>query len=118
MVRMPGTNPSKAGESTAAPAQSEGATAHAVAAAAGVSRIMVSRAFNPNASIRPDKREQASILARWNHYLAGDGSTLRASYRFYRDNFGVTAHTLEGEWAKPVSATLTLTPGGRGAQPT
>lgn len=33
------------------------ATAEAVAAAAGVSRIMVSRAFNPNASIRADKRE-------------------------------------------------------------
>jgi hypothetical protein len=62
---------------------------------------------------RPDKRRQATLLARWNHHLAGDGSTLRGSYRFYRDSFGVTAHTLQGEWAKPVSETLTLTPSVR-----
>jgi DNA-binding LacI/PurR family transcriptional regulator len=34
-----------------------------VAAAAGVSRIMVSRAFNPNASIRADKREHILQVA-------------------------------------------------------
>ena len=62
---------------------------------------------------RPGKREQAALLGRWNHYLAGDPSTLRASYRFYRDSFGITAHTLQGEWAKPISEALTLTPSVR-----
>ena len=39
------------------------ATAQDVAQAAGVSRIMVSRAFNPNASVRTDKREQILKVA-------------------------------------------------------
>jgi len=59
---------------------------------------------------RPDRREQAALLGRWNHYLVGDQSTLRATYRFYRDSYGITAHTVQGEWAKPVSETLILTP--------
>lgn len=59
---------------------------------------------------RPRARKQAAALARWNHYLQDDGSTLRASYRFYRDSYGIRAHTLQGEWAKPVNEQLTLTP--------
>ena len=38
-------------------------TAEAVAAAAGVSRIMVSRAFNPAASIKADKRSHILEVA-------------------------------------------------------
>ena len=59
---------------------------------------------------RPSERRQLAVLARWNHFLDGDGSTLRGSYRFYRDSFGVTAGTLQGEWVKPVTQSLTLTP--------
>jgi hypothetical protein len=60
--------------------------------------------------VRPDQRKQDALLARWNHHLLGDQSTLRTSYRFYRDNFGVDAHTLQGEWVKPVTAALAFTP--------
>jgi hypothetical protein len=60
--------------------------------------------------IRPNRRDQTILLGRWNHHFDGWGSTLRASYRFYRDTFGVKAHTLGGDWVQPMGATLTLTP--------
>lgn len=59
--------------------------------------------------LRPASRRQFTVLARWNHFLEGDGSALRGSYRYYRDTFGVNASTLQGEWVKPVSDALTLT---------
>jgi hypothetical protein len=59
---------------------------------------------------RPGRREQLALLGRWNHHLAGDGSTLRASYRFYRDSYKINAHTLGLEWAKPLSGGLMLSP--------
>lgn len=59
---------------------------------------------------RPGRRKLAALLARWNHYLEGDGSSLRSSYRLYRDSFGIHAHTFQGEWARPVTQRLTLTP--------
>ncbi len=62
---------------------------------------------------RPDRRRQLALLARWNHHLETDRSTLRGSYRFYGDSFGISAHTLQGEWVKPVSEALTLTPSVR-----
>jgi len=60
--------------------------------------------------IRPRVRKQGILLARWNHHFEGLGSTLRSSYRFYRDSFGIQAHTLGAEWVQPVGATVTLTP--------
>lgn len=60
--------------------------------------------------VRPEARKQAAALARWNHHFEGDGSTLRSSYRYYRDSYGVKAHTVQFDWAKPVSESLMLTP--------
>ena len=60
--------------------------------------------------VRPEARKQAALLGRWNHRLAGDGSTLRSSYRFYRDSFGVRTHTAQLEWAKRAGERLVLTP--------
>lgn len=59
---------------------------------------------------RPRQRSQLAVLARWNHYLEGDRSTLRGSYRLYHDDFRINAHTLQGEWVKPLGGGLTLTP--------
>lgn len=59
---------------------------------------------------RPGRREQLALLGRWNHHLEGDGSTLRASYRFYHDSYKINAHTLGLEWVKPLSGGLALTP--------
>jgi Protein of unknown function (DUF3570) len=59
---------------------------------------------------RPRERSQTALLARWNHYLESDRSTLRGSYRYYNDSFGINAHTLQVEWVKPLGGALTLTP--------
>ena len=63
-----------------------------------------------NLDERPRLRKQAALLTRWNHYFEGDGSTLRTSYRYYRDSYGIQAHTVQGEWAKPVTEQFTVTP--------
>ena len=60
--------------------------------------------------VRPEARKQAAMLTRWNHHFEGDGSTLRSSYRYYRDSYGIKASTLEFDWAKPLSERLMLTP--------
>ena len=60
--------------------------------------------------VRPGQRKQAAMLARWNHHFDGDGSTLRSGYRYYRDSYGIQAHTLLLDWAKPVSEDLMVTP--------
>ena len=60
--------------------------------------------------VRPRKREQIILLTRWNHHFADLGSTLRSSYRYYHDTFGINAHTLGFEWVQPVGARVTVTP--------
>jgi hypothetical protein len=59
---------------------------------------------------RPEARKQAAGLVRWNHHFEGDGSTLRSGYRYYRDSYGIKAHTVQLDWAKPLSDDLMLTP--------
>jgi Protein of unknown function (DUF3570) len=59
---------------------------------------------------RPRRRNASVGLLRWNHHLEEWGATLRSSYRYYRDTFGIRAHTAELGWVQPVSATLKFTP--------
>ena len=59
---------------------------------------------------RPASRKQAAGLVRWNHHFDGDGSTLRSGYRYYRDSYGIKAHALQFEWAKPLGGELMVTP--------
>jgi Protein of unknown function (DUF3570) len=59
---------------------------------------------------RPRRRNASVGLLRWNHHFEEGGATLRSSYRYYRDTFGVRAHTAELGWVQPVSQTLKLTP--------
>ncbi|MES1163940.1 MAG: DUF3570 domain-containing protein, partial [Rhizobacter sp.] len=54
--------------------------------------------------IRPRQRDQGILLTRWNHHVVDLGATLRTSYRFYHDTFGINAHTLAAEWVQPVGA--------------
>ena len=60
--------------------------------------------------IRPRQRDQRIALLRWNHHFEGQGATLRSSYRYYRDTFGIKAHTVTGEWVQPVGPRWTVTP--------
>ncbi|OYT99264.1 MAG: hypothetical protein CFE40_05180 [Burkholderiales bacterium PBB1] len=59
---------------------------------------------------RPDHRAQKILLTRWNHYFNDSGATLKASYRFYSDNFGIKAHTLGADWVQPIGDRFTVTP--------
>ena len=61
---------------------------------------------------RPESRNTWIALARWNHHLSDLDATLRTSYRYYSDTFGVNAHTTELELVKPVGL-WTFTPGLR-----
>lgn len=59
---------------------------------------------------RPRQRRQRTLQLRWNHHLPATGSTLRSSWRWYDDSFGVQAHTLGLELVQPLPGGLTLTP--------
>lgn len=59
---------------------------------------------------RPRKRDQDTLLALWNHRFVGLDATSRLSYRYYRDTFGVSAHTLSAEWVQSLAGGWTLTP--------
>lgn len=50
--------------------------------------------------IRPDDRNQLAWLTRWNHHFDSANATLRSSYRYYRDSWGVKGHTLGAEWVQ------------------
>lgn len=62
---------------------------------------------------RPRERDQTTVLLRWNHYVEPYGATVRSSYRFYRDTFGIDAHSLQLEVAHPLGERFTLTPSVR-----
>jgi hypothetical protein len=63
--------------------------------------------------VRPGSRRAFIGLARWNHYFEASDTTLRSSYRYYHDSFGIHAHTLDTEWVKRLTPQLTLTPSAR-----
>ena len=46
---------------------------------------------------RPRSRDQSIVLLRWNHHLEDAGDTLRTSYRYYTDTFGIKTHTFGEE---------------------
>ena len=59
---------------------------------------------------RPRNREQHAWMLRWNHHFRAPGSSLRSSYRYYRDSFGIDAHTLSVEYVQPLPHDWTVTP--------
>lgn len=59
---------------------------------------------------RPRTRNETIGMLRWNHYFDAPHATLRSSYRYYSDSFGIRAHTIEAAWVQPVTALFTITP--------
>ncbi len=66
-----------------------------------------------NPDVRPDSRNATAVLVRWNHFFSGPQASLRSSYRYYRDSWDVTGHTVGVEWAQPVGARYVVTPSVR-----
>jgi hypothetical protein len=62
---------------------------------------------------RPDARRQSTALLQWNHRFVPQGATSRLSYRFYRDSFGVSAHTLGAEWVQGLANGWSVAPAVR-----
>jgi hypothetical protein len=63
--------------------------------------------------IRPRERNQDAVLLRWNHHFEKVGGTSRLSYRYYRDSYGIRAHTFTGEFVQPAAGGWTFTPSAR-----
>ena len=61
---------------------------------------------------RPDQRDAWIGLARWNHYVSHFDASVRTSYRYYTDTFGIQSHTVGVEWVQPAGK-WTFTPGVR-----
>lgn len=62
---------------------------------------------------RPRERDASIGMLRWNHHFESVSGTLRASYRYYNDTFGIRANTLETAWVQPVSDLFSVTPSFR-----
>lgn len=62
---------------------------------------------------RPRERLQNTFLTKWNHYFETLDSTLKMSYRYYNDDWGIEAHTLDLEYVKPIQNSWTITPAFR-----
>lgn len=63
--------------------------------------------------LRPRERDRHTLLLTWNHHVPATAGTLRSSYRYYRDSFGIQAHTVEARWVQPVGEHFSLSPGLR-----
>lgn len=59
---------------------------------------------------RPSQKRQTALLGRWNHHFESVQGTLRTSWRYYEDSFGIEAHTLTAEYVQPLPGGWTLTP--------
>jgi len=59
---------------------------------------------------RPRKRDSGIYMLRWNHYVSRWGASLRTSYRYYNDTFGIGAHTVEAQWVQPLAGGFKVSP--------
>jgi hypothetical protein len=59
---------------------------------------------------RPDHRNTFAWITRYRHHVASRNGTFQADYRFYRDDWGIRAHTVEVAWSQVVGGTWTLRP--------
>lgn len=59
---------------------------------------------------RPDQRTRVIALAAWNQTFPKLGGTVDASYRYFRDSFDTTAHTVELHWLQRLGEHVILQP--------
>jgi hypothetical protein len=61
---------------------------------------------------RPDSRQRFAFLAKYGHYFLWDGA-LKASYRYYRDDWSVQAHTLDVTYDQKLGPRWIVSPRAR-----
>lgn len=62
---------------------------------------------------RPRRRNYETASLRWNHHISSLGATVRTSYRFYHDTYGIDSHTFDVQWVQPFAERWAITPGIR-----
>lgn len=62
---------------------------------------------------RPDKRLMFAWTTRFRQYLERSRAALVLDYRFFRDDWSITAHTLELAWRQPLGGHWEVTPSVR-----
>jgi hypothetical protein len=60
--------------------------------------------------LRPDHRRSWSWLNRYRRHFAAQRGTLQADYRYFQDDWGVRAHTLEVAWEQELDERWSLRP--------
>ena len=59
---------------------------------------------------RPDTRTAFSWTTRFRQYFMGSNAALHADYRYYNDDWEVTAHTVDIAWNQPIGEHFELAP--------
>ena len=62
---------------------------------------------------RPTVRNQFNFDARFIQYIAGTDAALHVDYKFFHDNWGIDAHTLDLSWYQPLGDGWMVVPGLR-----
>lgn len=62
---------------------------------------------------RPTRRDQWTLNMRYVKYVEGLDASLHANYRFYHDDWGIDAHTLDLAWYQPIGGGWMVVPGAR-----
>jgi Protein of unknown function (DUF3570) len=59
---------------------------------------------------RPSSRDTWTWLTRFRQHFAQANGTLQVDYRYYRDDWGIRAHTLEGAWQQQLGERWSIRP--------
>lgn len=60
--------------------------------------------------IRPDQRQSVGFSVNSRYFVRAVGAALHTDYRFFHDDWGIEAHTLEAAWHQSVSDQIQLVP--------
>lgn len=69
--------------------------------------------FKLSADLRPNQRNQFAWLSRYKRALPTTQAVLSAEYRFYRDDWGVRAHTIATSWLQTLNESWKIEAGLR-----
>ncbi|HYC36360.1 MAG TPA: DUF3570 domain-containing protein [Usitatibacter sp.] len=66
--------------------------------------------FAFSGDLRPSSRDTVAWLTRYRRHFPGSAGTLHADYRYFHDDWGIRAHTLEVGWVQSFGARWSLRP--------
>ncbi|MFT7685379.1 MAG: hypothetical protein ACI9FB_000722 [Candidatus Azotimanducaceae bacterium] len=60
--------------------------------------------------IRPDEKFEKSVIVKWRQYIPSAEAAVHSDYRYYTNDFGIDAHTLELSWVQNLGERFQITP--------